>query len=585
MSTLDPSRPPDAHHVPHPGFPMSTIDSELLAKAFVSKGVPMFSTVAESLVADKSLSQTRVRDLTSGLRGVAKALGRPLDDVPADPRWLQPRLSKIAPGALGLSSKSWSNLVSNARAAMAHFGIVARRQNRLEDLTADWRELWSAVLLSGDATLKPALCRFVHFLNGLGVAPEYVADEHAALYRAALEQNEISRSPEVAFRAAVNGWNLATKRIPSWPKTLLPLPLRQMKIMLPEEVFPETFIEELDRLLDALHQPDPFISLEPQREALSSATVKEYRRRLLRFASDLVHAGVAPDRIQSLNVLVEPTMAELGLRQMLARNNRQTNRATAAMATLLRTMSGALGVPEASRQRIVFMAKRVALKQPKGLTRKNRDRLRVFQEEANLRKLLRLPEKLQRLPIGRARPYGTALAREDAVAIGLLTYCPIRVKNLAQIHIEKNLHRPGDGRVFLVFEADEVKNHQHVEFELPAELHRMIDRHLRSRAPLLCPPGTPWLFPRRDGNGPIDPNQLSSRLAKRIRKETGLVMNAHLFRHLAVMTFLEANPGAYEAARRLIGHSAVSQTLSMYSGLEVRAATDAFARIVAGKKK
>lgn len=131
--------------------------------------------------------------------------------------------------------------------------------------------------------------------------------------------------------------------------------------------------------------------------------------------------------------------------------------------------------------------------------------------------------------------------------------------------VERNLHRPGDGCVFLVFEDNEVKNQRPVEFELRRDVSRMIDRHLSSRVPELCPAGTPWLFQRRDGRGPVDPNQLSSRLARRIRRETGLEVNAHLFRHLAVMVWLDANPGGYEAARRFLGHSELSQTLNMYS--------------------
>lgn len=61
-------------------------------------------------------------------------------------------------------------------------------------------------------------------------------------------------------------------------------------------------------------------------------------------------------------------------------------------------------------------------------------------------------------------------------------------------------------------------------------------------------------------------------------------MNAHLFRHFAVMNWLDANPGAYEGARRLLGHSEVSSTIKMYSGLEVRAATKTFADLIEAKK-
>ncbi len=158
------------------------------------------------------------------------------------------------------------------------------------------------------------------------------------------------------------------------------------------------------------------------------------------------------------------------------------------------------------------------------------------------------------------------------------------MKNLADIHLERHLHRPGDGRAYLVLEDGETKNERPVEFEIPRDVLRMIDVYLKSRCPELCPAGTPWLFPRRDGQHSVDSGVLSTRVSKRIRKETGLEMNAHLFRHFAVMNWLDANPGGYEVARRLLGHSEVSHTINMYSGLEARSATRAFADLIDAKK-
>ena len=84
--------------------------------------------------------------------------------------------------------------------------------------------------------------------------------------------------------------------------------------------------------------------------------------------------------------------------------------------------------------------------------------------------------------------------------------------------------------------------------------------------------------------GLLEANQLSARIFKRIRTETGFEVNAHLFRHLAVMIWLDANPGGYEVARRLLGHSDISKTISLYCGLEVKSATRAFADLIATKK-
>ncbi len=583
MSTPSTAGPPETIPDQRKSFPMKHIDPKHLEKAFLHNGCPMFSEIVGKLAGDKGLSPTRIRDMISGLRRVAKAVNRPLEDLPADPRWLQPRLARIAPAALGLSPKAWTNIVSDARAAMAHYGIVERRHSRVDDLNPTWRGLWEIVLASRDPTLQPSLCRFVHFLNRQGVAPLDVSDEHALAYREALALNEISRSPEVAYRAAVNGWNLAVGRIAAWPRTTLLLPSRRKVIKLPADIFPSSFHKDLDQLLDRLRRPNP-LDPDGRRNPLKPATISQYRRQILRFASELIRAGLPAHKVDSLRLLISPGMAERGLRQMLTRHNNETNRGISEIAGLLRNISRILDASDEVQKQIANLAGRVAVRMQNGMTRKNRDRLRVLQDEDNLRKLLFLPERIFGRSSGKAKPYMAALAREDALAIAILLICPVRVKNLAEIHLERNLHRPGDGRVFLVFEDDEVKNQRHIEFELPRDIGRMIDRHLSSRLPELCPAGTPWLFSRRDGRGPVDPNQLSSRLAKRIRRETGMEMNAHLFRHLAVMVWLDNNPGSYEAARRLLGHSELSHTLNMYSGLEARAATQAFARIISEKK-
>jgi integrase len=62
-------------------------------------------------------------------------------------------------------------------------------------------------------------------------------------------------------------------------------------------------------------------------------------------------------------------------------------------------------------------------------------------------------------------------------------------------------------------------------------------------------------------------------------------MNAHLFRHFAVMLWLDANSGGYEIARRLLGHKELSHTINMYSGLEAKSAGRAFADLVGSLRK
>lgn len=565
--------------------PMNDRAMPPLDTAFVPKDTPMFSDLITQLQVDESLTETRRRDMISGLRRVSKALGRAPQDVPAYGRWLQSRVAKLSPVAMGVTAKAWQNAVSDARAAMAQCGLIERRWSRPSDMSPEWRALWDAVLAANDPTVQPAVGRFVYFLNHTGVAPEQVSDAHAVAFREALGVNEISKSPEVAYRAAVNGWNLAARRISNWPQTRLTLTKRQKVIRLSNDALPETFKADLDALMHCLANPDP-LAEDGRARALRPETLRQYRSQLIRFASELAHSGLPTEEIREVATLLDPAMAERGLRQMLSRTGNKSVKMISEVAALLRNMSRITGQPEEVRTRLAKLAGKVAVAPQRGITRKNRDRLRVLQDEATMRRLLLLPERLfAKPPAGKSNAFTKALAREDAVAIGILLVCPIRIKNLSGIHLEQHLQRPGDKRVFLVLTENEVKNERPLEFELPHELMRMIDMHVKTRSLELCPAGTPWLFPRRDGAGPVVAGQLASRIARRIRKETGLEMNAHLFRHLAVMNWLDANPGAYEVARRLLGHSEVSHTINMYSGLEVKSATRLFAELVETKKK
>ena len=566
--------------------PMRSTDLEL---ALILPETPMFSDVIAKLQADLTLSDTRRRDLISGLSTVAKALGRPPEDIPCDTRWLQKRLGKISPAALNLTIKTWQNARSNARTAMAQIGLVERKIRNIDDLTPDWRHLWELVLESKDRTLQPSLCRFVHFLSREGVRPEDVEAEHADLFHQAIVANEISKSPETPFRAAVNGWNLARARIDAWPKQRLPLPSRQVKFILDLDSFPEGFQHSYEALFRHFSEPDLF-SEQARSVAVRPSTLNQYRSQFLRFASELVQSGVAIDQLTDVRTIVDPTMAERGLRHMLARNGNATKRAIVEAAALLRNLGRVLEIPEEQQAALKHLASRTAGKKqncmtPKrGMTPKNRARLLVLQDERQQQRLLNLPDVLFRKAAQLPQAFSRGLQQEDAIAMAIFLVCPVRIKNLASIHLERNLQRPGDGRAYLVFEEDETKTGQPIQFEVPKDVLRMIDRHLKSRDPWLCPPGTPWLFPCRDGVKSIDPNQLSQRLTRRIRRETGLEMNAHLFRHFAVMLWLDANPGAYEAARHFLGHSAVSHTINMYCGLENNAAIKAFSDLVTTKQ-
>jgi integrase len=561
---------------------MTEFDPRLLETAFVPAGAPSLADCIARIEQNAQISPTRRRDLASALRRLARAIDRPAAETPADPTWLRPRIARIAPAAIGVSPKTWSNVLSDAHAALDLCDVVERRFANITGLNDDWRPLWDAVIASGDQSLAPALGRFVRFLDRLGIAPEDVADVHADAYEAALRLNELRKSPEETRRQAVYGWNLATRRIRTWPQQRLTLPNRSNRYALDPSAFPLAFQKDLDALVARMTAPDP---LDPDALAapLRPDTIRHRRAQVLRVASALVHAGMPADDITRLSILVEPGNAERALRWMLRRNGGKTSLGIAETAYMLATLGRHhVRLPDADLSRLKTLVTRLAPPRQPGLTDKNRARLRQFDDTERLRSLLQLPDRLMALGKGAPYSYKALLRSEIAVAIAILMVCPIRRKNIAELHLERSLARQRDGRVFLIFPSPEVKNRRLIEFELPARVVAMIDAHVRRRSPLLCPAGTPWLFPRRDGQAPMERSGFSTRVSKTIRRETGAEMNVHLFRHLAAKIWLDRHPGNYEALRRLLGHAELSSVLDAYAGFEAGPATRLYADMISG---
>src|SRR6516162_11541149 len=77
-------------------------------------------TLADVLTAVQAADlPNRLRqEMASALRTVGRALDRPLERILADPRHLSPRLRAVAPVAIGMSARSWTNVRSRVRKAL-----------------------------------------------------------------------------------------------------------------------------------------------------------------------------------------------------------------------------------------------------------------------------------------------------------------------------------------------------------------------------------------------------------------------------------------------------------------------------------
>jgi integrase len=100
----------------------------------------------------------------------------------------------------------------------------------------------------------------------------------------------------------------------------------------------------------------------------------------------------------------------------------------------------------------------------------------------------------------------------------------------------------------------------------------------------LAPPSCTALFPGRAG-GRKSLNALRGQICKAVHRHTGMRVHPHLFRHAAAKLYLDANPGAYEVVRRVLGHRSINTTTTFYTGLETAPVVRHFDQVILGLRQ
>ena len=69
-------------------------------------------------------------------------------------------------------------------------------------------------------------------------------------------------------------------------------------------------------------------------------------------------------------------------------------------------------------------------------------------------------------------------------------------------------------------------------------------------------------------------------IEKTVLRYLGIKITPHQFRHLAAKIVLDANPGAHELVRQLLGHKSLKITTAFYAGIDTRRAGRAHADLI-----
>jgi integrase len=130
-----------------------------------------------------------------------------------------------------------------------------------------------------------------------------------------------------------------------------------------------------------------------------------------------------------------------------------------------------------------------------------------------------------------------------------------------------------------VFGADETKNREKIELELPAALGDRLWKFRNSIAPRVIGSKPNRAFIIWSGT-PRGQGTLALSICNIVRRRLGVRLTPHQFRHLAAKIYLDQNPGGFELVRQLLVHKNQKTTVGAYAGINTKRAGRAHAKLI-----
>jgi integrase len=531
-----------------------------------------------ALISHAEISGRQKQDLRSAVKTVAKLLGTDPANIAVDPAALRRRIGQIAPAAHGLSRGRWNNIRSLLGKALA----LARPMmpgRSVEPLLPEWQALVTALPFNRRVRLLPLL----RFLSGRSIGPVGVTSADLENYREAIIADRLRKDPEKTWDSLLWCWN-SCLNIEGWPPVEIERKPKRELYVLPWSQLSIPLKQDVDRYLHRLAGAD-LTDDGPIRVARPATLHKrEYQFRMA--ASALVHKGIEPQSLQSIADMLSFERYQTILRFYLDRHGGQTSPQVSQLAGFLKDVARHWlkeKVDETTLDRFRRIASRLAMPRA-GMTAKNRDRLRPFDDPAMVAAFLELSHRIRReVEADKRHPKRKAVLAQMAAAIAILQAAPIRLRNLTDLDLHKHLVARGK-RLYLTIKEVETKNREPIDFELPLETVDVVAWYVREYRPFLLKEPTDALFPGKTGKAKSS-SALAPQISKTVSKYTGLKVNVHLFRHAGGKLFLDARPGQYEVVRRVLGHRSIATTTSIYTGAETRSAGKHFAAVIAERRR
>jgi integrase len=540
----------------------------------ISRGSPAipatFGDVLTSLETRQDLSATRRRDLCSGVRRIAALLGDAPERIPLELRAISAKLAKLSPAAAGVSPKTLHNLRSHFLAAVKASGLHSAQRSARVPLSPAWQALLQA-LSTRRAHL--GLSRFARYASERDIAPPDVDNSTIEAFIATIRAETLHRKPNDLHRKVAQIWNEAAECSSRTLQSVQIPSFRHPPQRVDWSTLSDSFRADLDRYIKWCVGTDMFAS-DARPRAMAPRTVQLRRDQIHAAVTALIQTGVPPAGVASLADLVSPENLKRILRRRYEMSAGKENVFNKDLARSLMEIAYQWAkVDAATAAELRLLVEKLPAPAP-GLTSKNKQALRQFDDPQVLHRLVNFPRRAWAEVKKSTRHDRYTLAKAQvALAVGILCYMPIRPQNLATLGFDVHvfLKEGPDAVSSLELPASEVKNEMPLAFDIPPRLAKMLGEYRDDVAPKIIGRKPDCLFVNVDGTRKHQ-STLAHLIIRYLKKREGILLSPHQFRHLSAKVMLNHSPGNFEGVRQLLGHSSMQTTADFYGGIDSRRA-------------
>jgi integrase len=345
---------------------------------------------------------------------------------------------------------------------------------------------------------------------------------------------------------------------------------------------PVSFRREVEDYILWCSVPDP-LDDHARARALAPETLRLRRDHIHLAVSAACAAGIGVNQLTSLAKLVEPDTFRALLRHLWDKAGGRFTAYIRDLASVLISIAAEwVKAPTEQLTQLKKLRGKLGTLRS-GLTKKNEALLRQLEDPQLLTKLIQLPDRLWHTARRNlAHSSRSFVDLQTALAIDILLHVALRIENLSDLKFGVHLHWPqGRGKpALLVISSEETKNGSKLEFELPTVLADRLYAYRHEIAPAVIGRPPEALFVSRKGI-PRASSTIRVAIQRTVLRYVGVKLTPHQFRHLAAKIALDANPGAYEQVRQLLGHEDQKTTTTFYAGINTRRAGRAHAELIA----